>query len=326
MRFLLLWVVVGLLVGCEPEGPLGKCDCHGPEEVRLVGTVDGALTTIDTGATFILEPVTRGCGRKTNLSLRNSGRVSLTVRATVDSPNIVLLNAPTVLRAGQSASLELLARSDEPMSFIETELTIASAGNLPLQRFTLRAQVNEPDAELSRTIDFGGVQLGARRSLSGSLVRGLSGDFQMTGAGVEFAPSGVGRQQLEATYDSLLDCPSLNKVTVVGDGVPAVLTGPATIDFGGVAVGSSADLDVDLRNYSFVGFRAELSTVGSPNYAVVIEPISPSASRSSTGALVPATSQLRVRFSPSSQGAVLQELAVISGAHTLLIPVRGTGR
>jgi len=307
------------VLSCVPARPPCQ-DCMVPEVMLTWTAADGSLVS-GTEGPVPLENLVSGCARRTHFTLRNVGRREARVTISVDSPFITVERAPEVLPSGDQSALDLMTTvRDGAIQRVEATLTVDVEGQAPL-RFELLALVFQGDIDLPHSFDFGGVAVGATRSLQGPILEGLSGDFAMRGAELQFSPRVAGRQSATANYVSLHDC-VLGRVMVVGDGVPAVLTGPAAVDFGDVTVGTAAELEVALTTFSFEPLNVALSPLG-VGFTILSPPSGLVATRDASGALVPGALPLRLRFAPTLAGPTAQELAVTAGPNTLLVPVRG---
>ena len=78
-----------------------------------------------------------------------------------------------------------------------------------------------------------------------------SSDFSFRDGSVRFSPTSLGPKVQVGSVDSLNQCPALARTALLGTGVISALTGPACVDFGEVAVGASAELEVTVENLSF---------------------------------------------------------------------------
>lgn len=220
--------------------------------------------------------------------------------------------------------LEVLVDARAAMaSFDEAELTIQLDDAEAPMRFNLRAPVIEVDTTLPRELDFAGVEIGGSGVLATSPLLGLPADFVQDGGVLQFLPSDAGHQAIAASRESMLDCPALSSVTVVGDGVPAVLYGPTEVNFGDVRVGDGIELDVAVQNLSFDEVQV---TLPGTDFTIVSTSTTPSiATRDQQGVLVRGSRSQRVRFSRASAGPFTGSLEAIAGARRLVIPLRAFG-
>jgi hypothetical protein len=299
-------------VGCEPPP-----DPVPPPELRLISS--GIWTSVGPGERVDLGPVSLGCSTRSRVPIQNVGLSAARFQVSISSSEIEVLSAPSTLNAGEQGELELMIKAFEPeSSFIRAPLIIDIEGQ-PSIEFELEALVVNGEWDVPRWIDFGGVEVGDTRITSDTKLTEIGRDFSREPLG--FSPRSLGPQRFDTQYADLLRCPFISHVTLLGDGVESVLTGPTDLDFGDVAVGSSAERDVVVTNYS----RDFLTTQVNAPFTVVSDGWPNGATRGPYLVLVPATPTVRVRFAPNAMGSVSQDLTVSAGTKTLTIPVRGNG-
>lgn len=300
------------LVGCEPPAKIVPAP-----ELRLISS--GIWTSVGDGERVDLGPVSSGCSMLTRVPIQNVGLGEARFQVSMSSSEIEVLSAPSELNAGEQGELELMVKAFEPEStFIRAPLTIDIEGQQSIE-FELESLVVTAEWDVPRWIDFGGVEVGDTRVSSDTKLTEVGGDFSREP--LRFSPRSLGPQRFDTQYANLLRCPFISHVTLLGDGVESVLTGPTELDFGDVAVGSTAERDVVVTNYS-LDF---LTTQVNAPFAVVSDGWPNGATRGPYQVLVPATPTVRVRFAPSAMGPVNQDLTVSAGTKTLTIPVRGNG-
>jgi hypothetical protein len=232
---------------------------------------------------------------------------------------VQVVSSPESLAPTEEGSIELLFSPLETFTQpFEAPLTVELEDQQPIH-FVLFALVLNGEWDVPRWIDLGGVEVGDTRVYGDTRITGIAGDFSEDP--LRFSPRSLGPQRVEARHTGFLHCPFISEVTLLGDGVASVLTGPADVDFGDVPVGSSVERDVVVTNYS----RDFLNTrVNAP--FTILSGISPDvATRGANFELVPASTNVRVRFTPSTMGPVTQDLVVSAGAKALTISARGRG-
>lgn len=279
------------------------------------------LLSAATGETWLS---TRGCSRKTRLTLQNVGLAEARFSVSTNSTTISALDGPRSLLPAEATELDLHVDARAAVSSSsEAELTIELEGSDTPMRFTLRAPIIEVDGTLPRKLDFAGVEVGGSGVLATSPLLGLPADFVQDGGLLQFLPRDAGHQEIAASRESMLDCPALSSVTVVGDGVPAVLYGPTEVNFGDVRVGDGIELDVAVQNLSFD--EVQVALPGTDFTIVSTSSTHSIATRDLQGVLVRGSRSQRVRFSPATAGPFTGALEATAGARWLVIPLRAFG-
>ncbi|MDP1824540.1 MAG: hypothetical protein Q8L48_14895 [Archangium sp.] len=324
MRPLLLMMLIVALPGCgEP-----RCSCRAAA-LSLVWMESGNPVAGESGD-VALDPPTRGCARNTRLQVQSVGLAPATFSLSTSSPSLTVPDQRVTLAAAEVFQFDVKAASGDA-STVEGDLVVAldgspccggSTGPSTLQ-FNLRAAVVEVVPTLPRRLDFAGVEVGGTGALSTEPLLGLPADFLQDGAQLRFSPSDAGYQEVAASRASMLDCPALSSVTVVGDGVPAVLYGPPEVNFGDVRVGDGIELDVAVQNLSFDEVQVALPGT---DFTIVSTSTTPSvATRDPQGMLVRGSRSQRVRFSPAAAGPITGQLEATAGSRRLVIPLRAFG-
>lgn len=315
------WVLAGslILMGC-PEGP--RCpECPVRPELRLLWT-DNGESIASAGGDISLDPVTAGCARKTRLRVANFGLGAVTFSVASSSPSMIVPTDAFSLAPAEAQDLDVHVSSEGASSSVEAGLTIDVPDEPPLQ-FQLHAPVVSADPGLPRSLDFGAVAVGQSGQLSAPSLLGLTADFAQDAGVLRFSPADAGHVELAASVDWMLDCPALSSVSVVADGVTAVLFGPRELNFGDLALGNAIELDVNVQNLSFDEVQV---TLPGSDFTIVSSSTTPSAAtRDPGGLLVVGSRTQRVRFSPTTVGAVSGQLEATAGPHRLVIPLRAVG-
>ncbi|MDP2271463.1 MAG: hypothetical protein Q8K32_12070 [Archangium sp.] len=277
--------------------------------------------TANAGDVVELDGALASCVKKTSLTLLNAGNATARFSAASSSTEIVVLEGPRTVAPGERLSLELnLIPADGAATLLESELTIDTQGAQPLH-FKLRALVFSHDFETLR-FDFGAVEVGTTRAVAYSGgVSGLTGDFSFQDGSVRFSPTSLGPQVQVGSADWLSHCPALARTALLGTGVISALTGPTGVDFGEVAVGATAELEVTVHNLSFSPVLPE--ALGAPFAVVSAE--DGTGYRDDTGAPKGTPVKLRLRFAPQLAGEQATQLRLVAGSSTLLLAVRGGG-
>lgn len=301
---------------------LGSACCarEQPDLRLLTRSSDNLEITASPGQVIELDGASAGCVKKTSLTLFNAGNASARFSAASNSDEIVVLDGPRSVAPGERLSLELNLIPGDGATLLEAELTIDMQGAQAL-RFELRALVFSHDFEAPR-FDFGAVEVGTTWALAYSGgVSGLTGDFSFQDGGVRFSPTSLGPQVQVGSVDSLSHCPALARTALLGTGVISALTGPASVDFGEVAIGASAELEVTLQNHSFSPVLPE--TPGDAFAVVSAE--EGTGYRDDTGELRSTPVKLRLRFAPQLAGGRTTQLRLFARSSTLAIDLYGRG-
>lgn len=303
-----------IFVGCEP--PARRVPAP---DLRIVTAPAGQLVSAGNGDRVELDPVSWGCSRRSAVKITNQGLLEARFQVSTPSTEFEVLSAPSSLNPGEDGEIELMTKAFETESkFLRAPLSIDIEGQPSIQ-FELQSAVLSAEWDVPRWIDFGGVEVGSTRIYGDTDLTEIAEDFAQEP--LRFSPRSVGPQRVDSQYADLLHCPFISHVTLLGDGVASVLTGPTELDFGDVAVGSTSERDLVVTNYS----RDFLTTEVNSPFELVSSTSPEVATRGTNFVLVPATPTLRVRFAPSAIGLVNHDLTVSAGTKTLTIPVRGNG-
>ncbi len=307
------WVVLLVLASCGGERP----------DLRLLTrSPDNGEVTVSPGGVVELDAALASCVKKTHLTLLNAGNATARFSASSSSPEIVVLDGQRSVAPGERLPLELnLVPAEDSASILDSELTIDIEGGRPLH-FKLSALVFTSDFERPR-FDFGAVEVNTTRAIaySGGM-SGLSGDFSSAQQDcVRFSPTSLGPQVQWGSADLLSHCASLARTPVLGIGVTSALTGPPGVDFGEVAVGQTAELDVTVQNLSFSPVLPEAPG----DVFSVVSAEEGTGYRDDTGELRSTLVKLRLRFAPQLAGGRTTQLRLFAGSSTLPITLRGVG-
>ena len=337
------WLLVAMLTSSCGR-VIADCFCE-PGHLELAEAVN-------TRGAVELGPVPRGCGRidpvhVSNPIFRTIPALSI-VAARSSNPAVQIGFPSTSVSTETILALQVVTEAglDAPDA-IEAEVELETDTGTPrLLTFQVRAQVRPAEAPGLPPLDFGGVALGSTGALAVSLadLAPLATDFgfhALTGTGFDFAtpspppgfelrfsPLEAGRHDGALRVDAFRHCPAFETLTLVGDGVDAVLTvTPASLDFGVVPVGETRTLTVSVDNAGLVP-----SSVFAPHVVTAFDgafPQVPGATRDRLGALVRGHTSAEVRFSPRAAGEDSQTLhfpTSLASGRWLELQVRGFGR
>lgn len=324
MRVVASLVVVLLTSGCGR--PSYDCFC-GPGLLMAPELVD-------------LGPVPRGCGRVDRVALQNRSAFGTSppmrvIDVTTSDPRVTVTFPSTEIVEIVDLQLTVDVPLDAPERVIETDVQVTTdTGNPRITTFRVRAQVVTSDDAVFAPIDFGGMTVGRTAVLPFSLVtmspqvRG-TGFTKITGDSFDYAkadeptvelrfsPSTTGAFVGALELEPVFTCAGHERLTVLGNGVPAMLVAsPSQLDFGTVNVGSTATRSVVIDNFS----TRALTPIASrdSDFLVTTTTLSP-ATRDSLGELHAGQTTLEVQFAPRSTGA--QTLPLDLRADTLAGPV-----
>lgn len=289
MRRELLGVVV-LVLGCA-EAPRGALRV-------LTADATGAPLALGSGQTLDVGPLSTDCASRHSFSLENAGQAP--VQCTLQAESIEVTVEPTslVLERGERAPVTLRIWPTSPAAF--SSALVLDCGAFQA-RFGLEGSVFAADEDWPRELDFGGLEPGSVGRLDVLPLEGVSAPFASDGGTSWFAPAALGHFAQRVNIARRPDC-SPRFLRLRGDGVARQLSGPATVEFGVVPVGSAAVATVVVRTLAMLPTTVSLDAVGAGDFSLV-DAGRTLATREADGGLVAGEVGVLLRFTPASPPA-----------------------